>query len=106
MSNFDFSAYRQGGQENPKAQRFGNNGNRGGRVSYQQREEETLESVVNGTRILAVPEMSLSLDAAKYFKIRSAVSASDGVTITATYLPYYDKYGKLTGYKKRDWTII
>lgn len=101
----DWSAYRQGGQENPKAQNFGSKGNRGGRVSYQQREEETLESVINGTRILAVPEMSLSLDAAKYFKIRSAVSPSDGVTITATYLPYYDKYGKLTGYKKRDWTL-
>ncbi|HDR2377042.1 TPA: AAA family ATPase [Enterobacter asburiae] len=101
----DWAAYRQGGQENPKAQNFGSKGNRGGRVSYQQREEETLESVINGTRILAVPEMSLSLDAAKYFKIRSAVSPSDGVTITATYLPYYDKYGKLTGYKKRDWTL-
>lgn len=101
----DWAAYRQGGQENPKAQNFGSKGNRGGRVSYQQREEETLESVVNGTRILPVPEMSLSLDAAKYFKIRSSVSPSDGVTITATYLPYYDKYGKLTGYKKRDWTL-
>lgn len=104
MSNFDFSAYRQGGQENPKAT-FGNNGNRGGRVNYQQREEETVESVINGTQILAVPQMSLSLDAAKYFKIRSAVSHADGVTVTATYLPYYDKYGKLTGYKKRDWKL-
>lgn len=101
----DWGAYRKGGQENPKAQNFGSKGNGGGRVSYQQREEETLESVVNGTRILPVPEMSLSLDAAKYFKIRSSVASTDGVTITATYLPYYDKYGKLTGYKKRDWTL-
>lgn len=101
----DWGAYRKGGQDNPRAQSFGSNRNTGGRVSYQQREEETLESVLNGTRILEVPQMSLSLDAAKYFKIRSAVSVSDGVTITATYLPYYDKYGKLTGYKKRDWTL-
>ena len=100
----DWAAYRKGGQENPKAQRF-DNGNRGGRVSYQQREEETVESVIHNTRILAVPQMSLSLDAAKYFKIRSAVAQADGVTVTATYLPYYDKYGKLTGYKKRDWKL-
>lgn len=67
--------------------------------------EETVESVLQNTRIVAVPQMSLSLDAAKYFGIRSAVSGQDGVTVVATYLPYPDKYGKLAGFKKRDWTL-
>lgn len=79
---------------------------RGGAVSYRYKEdEETVEYVLHNTQILAVPEMSISLDAARYFKIRSAVSEVDGVTITKTYLPYYDKYGKLTGFKRRDWSI-
>lgn len=105
MSTPDWGAYRRGGQENPKASKFDRNSQSGGRVSYNKREEETLESVLQSTRILAVPEMSLSLEAAKYFKIRTAVSTADGVTPTATYLPYYDKYGKLTGYKKRNWEL-
>ena len=99
----DWAAYRKGGNENPRA---GFGSNRGGKLSYSNnRVEETLESVLSGTRIMAVPEMSLSLEAAQYFKIRSAVSPADGITPVATYLPYYDKYGKLTGFKKRDWTL-
>lgn len=109
MGAFDYSAYRNGGQENPKASRsggFSSNKSNGGRVSYSShREEETIESVLASTQILAVPQMSCSLDAAKYFKIRTAVSQADGKTPTATYLPYYDKYGKLTGFKKRNWEI-
>lgn len=67
--------------------------------------EETVETVLQDTRIVAVPQMSLSLAAAKYFGIRSAVSGQDGITVIATYLPYPDKYGKLIGFKKRDWTL-
>lgn len=67
--------------------------------------EETVEEVLQNTRVVAVPQMSLSLDAAKYFGIRSAVSGADGISVVATYLPYPDKYGKLIGFKKRDWTL-
>ena len=68
----DWAAYRKGGNENPRA---GFGSNRGGKLSYSNnRAEETLESVLSGTRIMAVPEMSLSLEAAQYFKIRRMVS--------------------------------
>ena len=100
MTKWGAGAYFEG--ENPKAFRPTNSG---GKVNYQKKEEETVESVLDSTRILAVPQMDISLDAAKYFKIRSATDLKDGTTVVATYLPYYDKYGKLTGYKKRDWTV-
>lgn len=100
MTKWGAGAYFEG--ENPKAFRPTKSG---GKVNYQKKEEETVESVLDSTRILAVPQMDISLDAAKYFKIRSATDLKDGTTVVATYLPYYDKYGKLTGYKKRDWTV-
>lgn len=100
ITKWGAGAYFEG--ENPKA--FRPERKSGGKVNYQ-KEEETVESVLDSTRILAVPQMDISLDAAKYFKIRSATDLKDGTTVVATYLPYYDKYGKLTGYKKRDWTI-
>ena len=95
MTKWGAGAYFEG--ENPKAFRPTKSG---GKVNYQKKEEETVESVLDSTRILAVPQMDISLDAAKYFKIRSATDLKDGTTVVATYLPYYDKYGKLTGYKK------
>ena len=101
MTKWGAGAYFEG--ENPKA--FRPERKSGGKVNYQKKEEETVESVLDSTRILAVPQMDISLDAAKYFKIRSATDLKDGTTVVATYLPYYDKYGKLTGYKKRDWTV-
>lgn len=100
MTKWGAGAYFEG--ENPKAFRPTKSG---GKVNYQKKEEETVESILDSTRILAVPQMDISLDAAKYFKIRSATDLKDGTTVVATYLPYYDKYGKLTGYKKRDWTV-
>ncbi|AII27680.1 AAA family ATPase [Escherichia phage Av-05] len=100
ITKWGAGAYFEG--ENPKAFRPTKSG---GKVNYQKKEEETVESVLDSTRILAVPQMDISLDAAKYFKIRSATDLKDGTTVVATYLPYYDKYGKLTGYKKRDWTV-
>lgn len=101
MTKWGAGAYFEG--ENPKA--FRPERKSGGKVNYQKKEEETVESVLDSTRILAVPQMDISLDAAKYFKIRSATDLKDGTTVVATYLPYYDKYGKLTGYKKRDWSV-
>jgi hypothetical protein len=65
--------------------------------------KETLKDVA-GYKILAVPERGLLKEDAEYYGIRSSVSQEDGQTITATYYPYYNKEGKITGYKKRDWT--
>lgn len=74
------------------------------RRNYKQQEEtETLKDV-EGYQILAVPFRGITEEAAKYFGIRSAVSQEDGRSIVATYYPYRDKHGKITGYKKRDWT--
>lgn len=66
--------------------------------------KETVKDVLR-LPILEVPEQSITKRVAQYLKIRSAVSPADGKTIVATYYPSYDKYGKLTGFKKRDWTI-
>lgn len=67
-------------------------------------ETETVLSVIENTTIVAVPQQNISLKAAQYFGIRSSVSQQDGVTPTATYFPYYDQYGKLDGFMKRDWS--
>lgn len=73
---------------------------------WQQKEEqETVQSVLENTVVCAVPQQNISKECAEYFGIRSALSEKDGVTVVATYFPYYDHYGKLTGFKKRDWTL-
>lgn len=73
---------------------------------WQQKEEvETVQSVLDNTVICAVPQQNISKECAEYFGIRSALSEKDGVTVVATFFPYYDHYGKLTGFKKRDWTL-
>ena len=66
--------------------------------------EETVEDV-NGYPCVAVPDRGLLQEDAEYFGIRSALSEEDGKTPIATYFPYYNKEGILTGYKKRDWTL-
>lgn len=104
MGNFFSSAYAKFGQPNPQATKWRSGGSV--RKDYRdEKEQETVESVQASTKILKVPQQNIGLDAAKYFGIRSAVSEENGVDIVATYFPYYDKYGNLTGYKKRDWTI-
>ena len=73
---------------------------------WQQKEEaETVQSVLDNTVVCAVPQQNISKECAEYFGIRSALSEKDGVTVVATYYPYHDHYGKLTGFKKRDWTL-
>lgn len=104
MGNFFSSAYAKFGQPNPQATKWRSGGSV--RRDYRdEKEQETVESVLASTKILKVPQQNIGLDAAKYFGIRSAVSEENGVDIVATYFPYRDKYGNLTGYKKRDWTI-
>ncbi len=53
---------------------------------------------------VAVPEMSLIKEDAEFYGVRSEFSEEDGVTLVASYLPYYNQDGKLTGYKRRDWS--
>lgn len=104
MGNFFSSAYAKFGQPNPQATKWRSGGSV--RRDYRdEKEQETVESVLASTKILKVPQQNIGLDAAKYFGIRSAVSEENGVDIVATYFPYRDKYGNLTGYKKRDWTL-
>lgn len=76
------------------------------RVKKNFKQQEEIETVkdVESYKILPIPFRNISEEAANYFGIRSAVSPEDGRTIIATYYPYRDKYGKITGYKKRDWT--
>lgn len=64
---------------------------------------ETMEEV-SKYKILGV-KGQFSTESAKFFGVRTAVSEQDGQTPTASYYPYYDQGGTLTGYKKRDWTV-
>lgn len=66
--------------------------------------QETIADVLKYP-IIAVPDASITHRVAKYLGIRSKLSQEDGETVVATYYPSYDKYGKLTGFKKVDWTI-
>lgn len=66
--------------------------------------KETLADVMQ-YKCLALPERGLTQQDAEFYGIRSAVSQKDGKTIEATYFPYYNKVGELTGFKKRDWTV-
>ncbi|EFE8349666.1 AAA family ATPase [Escherichia coli] len=103
-SKFMASAYNRFGEPNPKATKYKS----GGSVKRDYRDEkevETVETVLENTKIVPVPQQNIGLMAAQYFGVRSALSQEDGVTVTATYFPYYDRYGNLSGFKKRDWTI-
>lgn len=51
-----------------------------------------------------VPQMDIIQEDAEFFGIRSEMSQEDGITIVATYLPFHNQDGKLTGFKRRDWT--
>ena len=70
---------------------------------YNNEEFETLKDIEQYPCV-AVPFRNITQEAATYFGVRSSFSPEDGKTILATYYPYRDKYGKITGYKKRDWT--
>lgn len=59
---------------------------------------------VNTFPCVAVPQQDILEEDAKFFGIRSEFSQEDGLTLVATYFPYYNQEGKLTGYKRRDWT--
>lgn len=65
---------------------------------------ETIEDVLK-LPIVAVPQQSIIKEDAQYYEIRSRIDPNNSSRVLATYFPYYDQEGKLTGFKKRDWTI-
>lgn len=71
---------------------------------YYRNEEPLTVEEVKTFPCVAVPQLSLRDDIANVLEIRSEYSQEDGETIVASYLPYYNQDGKLTGYKRRDWT--
>lgn len=89
----NFGGYKKGGYI-PESKHWTTNG----------WEKETVEDVLTYP-ILPVPQQNIGKIAAHHFGIRSRLSSEDGETIIATYFPYYSQEGKLTGFKKRDWTI-
>ncbi|MDB4311853.1 AAA family ATPase [bacterium] len=65
--------------------------------------EETLADVAK-LKCREIPDQSISQEDAEYYGIKTSLSTTDGITLEASYYPYYNKAGDLTGYKKRDWT--
>lgn len=70
---------------------------------YRQDKPLTVEEV-NSFPLVAVPQQDIIKEDAEFYGIRSEISQQDGETLVATYFPYYNQEGKLTGYKRRDWT--
>ncbi len=70
---------------------------------YRQDKPLTVEEV-NSFPLVAVPQQDIIREDAEFYGIRSEISQQDGETLVATYFPYYNQEGKLTGYKRRDWT--
>tara|TARA_Y100000114_G_C11764120_1_gene332329 strand:+ start:23848 stop:25506 length:1659 start_codon:yes stop_codon:yes gene_type:complete len=77
---------------------------RGEKMSESYVPKETVADVQQ-YKCLALPERGLTQADAEFYGIRSAVNQKDGKTVEATYFPYYNKAGELTGFKKRDWTV-
>lgn len=70
---------------------------------YKENKPLTVEEVKTFPCV-AVPHQDILQIDAEYYGIRSEYSQEDGVTLVATYFPYYNQENKLTGYKRRDWT--
>lgn len=71
---------------------------------YYRNEKPLTVEEVNTFPCVGVPQMDLIQEDAEYYNIRSEYSQEDGESLVATYLPAYNQEGKLTGYKRRDWT--
>lgn len=72
--------------------------------TYYRREKPLTVEEVKSFPCLAVEQQDILKEDAEYYGIRSELSQEDGHTLVATYFPYYNQEGKLTGYKRRDWT--
>lgn len=76
--------------------------------NYSVYQEETVKEILENYKCEAVPQQNILKVDAEFYDIRSSWSetAIDGKkALSATYFPYYDQKGVLTGYKKRDWTV-
>jgi len=76
----------------------------GFKEGYDYGEVETVEGV-NKLPCVEVPQQSICKEDAVHFGVRSRISTDGSGKLLATYFPYYNQEGELTGYKKRDWTI-
>lgn len=65
---------------------------------------ETVQSVQE-LPFVDIIERGISKTTCEYFGVRCSLSEEDGKTVTAVYFPYRDQQGKITGYKKRDFTV-
>lgn len=65
---------------------------------------ETIEEVQKYPMV-AVPNQSIVKEDAVYYQVRSKIDPSNADNLLATYFPYFTQDGKLSGYKKRDWTL-
>lgn len=72
--------------------------------TYYRNEDPLTVAEVKTFPCLPVPQLSMRQDIAELLEVRSELSQEDGKSIVASYLPYYNQEGKLTGYKRRDWT--
>lgn len=65
--------------------------------------KETVEEI-NELGSCNLPDRKIPKEVLDEFGVKVAFSQEDGKTIEAIYFPYKDKHGKVTGYKKRDFT--
>ncbi len=65
---------------------------------------ETVEDV-SKYPMVAVPQQSILKEDALYYEIRSLINPNNSGEVLATYFLYFSQDGKLTAYKKRDWTL-
>lgn len=65
---------------------------------------ETIEDIQKYPMV-AVPNQSIIKEDAIYYQVRSKIDPTNSEKLLATYFPYFTQDGKLSGYKKRDWTL-
>lgn len=73
-------------------------------IPYYRNEKPLTVEEVKTFPCVSVPHQDVLKEDAEFYGIRSEYSQEDGQTLVATYFPYYNQEGKLTGYKRRDWT--
>ncbi|AOQ26893.1 DNA primase/helicase [Vibrio phage S4-7] len=73
-------------------------------IPYYRNEKPLTVDEVKTFPCVAVPQQDIITEDAEFYGVRSEYSQEDGTTLVASYFPYYNQDGKLTGYKRRDWT--
>tara|TARA_R100001594_G_scaffold53735_1_gene87262 strand:+ start:499 stop:2271 length:1773 start_codon:yes stop_codon:yes gene_type:complete len=72
------------------------------REAPEQTKRIRLADVDSITTVCDLPARGLRKETLEYFGVRVELSQQDARTPVAYYFPYYDKRGKLSGYKRRD----